>query len=172
MPTNPIIPTPNMNLPNPVPGIQLGPFWADNLEQSLNIIDTHNHTPGNGVAIPSAGIGINANLPLNNYSLTSVQAITFAAQSSLATLLSLYTIGNDLYFNDGASNVIQITSGGAVNATSSGISSGSATASFVSSVLVVNAAANTPANIQGASILIGNNTSGSDFITLSAPSLV
>lgn len=60
-----------------------------------------------------------------------------------------------------------MTSGGAVNATSSGIASGTATASFVSSVLVVNAAANTPANIRCASILLGNNISGSNYMTLS-----
>lgn len=59
-----------------------------------------------------------------------------------------------------------MTTGGSVNATSSGISSGTATASFVSSVLVVNSATNTPANIQAGSILIGNNTAGSNFVTL------
>lgn len=164
-----VIITPNMNLPNPVPGKDNGPDYANNLEQSLNIVDAHNHTPGNGVQIPTSGLNINSNMPFNNFQATDVQAILFSAQSSLASLLSLYTIGNDLYFNDGASNVVQITSGGTVNATSSGISSGSATASFSSSILVVNAAANTPANIQVGSILLGNNIANSKFLTLSPP---
>jgi hypothetical protein len=168
MPSSVIV-TPNMNLPNPVPTIDLGPDYAYNLQQSLNLVDMHNHTPGNGVAIPSNGLNINANLTMNGWSLVDVQSIQFAPQGSLSNLFSIYASGNDLYYNDGASNVIQITSGGAVNATSSGISSGSATASFVSSVLVVNQAANTPANIQVGSVLIGNNTAASDFITLSAP---
>lgn len=166
---NPVIITPNMNLPNPVPGIDLGPDYANNQFNAINIIDVHNHTSGNGIQIPTAGININANFPINNFQITNAQAITFTAQTSLATLFSVYCVGNDLYYNDGASNVIQLTSGGAVNATSSGISSGSASAAFSSSVLVVNAAANTPANIQVASILLGNNLANSKFLTLSPP---
>ena len=45
------------------------------------------------------------------------------------------------------------------------------TSSFVANTLVVDAASNTPANIQGASILLGNTgVSGSFYVTLSPPS--
>lgn len=160
-----------MNLPNPVPGVDPGPDYANNLQSSLNVIDQHNHSVGQGVQINPSGINLNAPLPFNNNAATSVQAVVFSQQASYAPLNAIF-VGTDgnLYFNDGASDPsIQITAGGVVNATSSGISSGSATASFVGSVLVVNAASNTPANIQAGSILLGNNVASSKFLTLSPP---
>lgn len=162
--------TPNMSLPLSVIGVTSGLGWEQNVNTSMSTIDGHNHTPGKGVAIPTTGLNINANLPFNNHSLTTVKSAVFTPQVSLSTLSAIYVIGNDLYFNDGASNVVQITAGGAVNATSSGISSGTATASFVSSVLVVNADTNKPANVQGGSFLFGNNVTSSKFLTLSPPS--
>lgn len=162
--------TPEMNLIQPTVGVNSGLDWENAINANSAIIDGHNHSPGYGVQISPSGININAPLPFNNFQATNLQATVFTTQTSLATLLAVYTIGNDLYYNDGAGNVIQITSGGSVNATSSGISSGTATASFVSSVLVVNAAANTPADIQGGSIRLGNNIPASNFLTLSPPS--
>lgn len=159
-----------MNLIQSTVGVDSGLVWEQNLNASLTIVDGHNHTPGFGVPITPAAVNINADLAFNNFSATSLKSLVFTAQPSLATTLALYAIGADLYFNDGNSNVVQITSGGNVNATSSGISNGTATASFVSSVLVVNAASNTPANIQGGSILLGNNLAASKFLTLSPPS--
>ena len=93
----------------------------------------------------------------------------YNAQVSLATLGAVYVQGVDLYYNDLNGNVVKLTTGGSVNATSSGISSGSATAAFAGGVLVVNAAVNTPANIQGGSILLGNNVALSNYLTLSPP---
>ena len=145
-------------------------MWEQNLNASLYTIDNHNHSLGNGVQIPPSGLNINASLPFNNQSATAVQSVVFKPQASLATLYGIYSIGADLYFNDGNGNVVQITSGGTVNATSSGISSGTNTASFVSNVLVVNSNTNHPANIQAASILLGNNSTGSKYLTLSPPS--
>lgn len=155
-------------------GISIGTDSGLTIEQNYNanvsVIDGHNHTSGSGVQIPPAGLNINAALTFNNQSATNLQSVVFTPQTSLSTLDALYVIGGDLYYNDGSSNVIQMTAGGSVNATSSGIASGSATASFVSSVLVVNAAANTPANIQVGSVLLGNNSAGSHYLTLSPPS--
>lgn len=161
--------TPNMNLIESTINVDSGLLWEQNLNASLTIIDGHNHAPGYGVQITPQGLNINANLPMNNNQLTGIQALVLSPQISLATLRAIYSIGADLYYNDANGNVIQITSGGTVNATSSGISSGSATASFVSSVLVVNAASNTPANIQGGSLLLGNNVAASKFLTLAPP---
>lgn len=162
--------TPNMNLIESTIGVDSGLLWEQNLNSSLTLIDQHNHAPGFGVQITPAGLNINSSLAFNNFAATNLSSIVLNPQTSLATLYAVYSIGKDLYFNDGNSNVIQLTSGGAVNATTSGISSGAATASFVSSVLVVNAAANTPANIQVGSVLLGNNLAASKFLTLSPPS--
>lgn len=162
--------TPNMNLPQSTVNVDSGLIWESNLNSALSIIDAHNHSPGSGVQITPNGLNINSSLSMSNNALTNIGSLVLTNQVSLATLNSVYAIAGDLYYNDGASNIIQITSGGSVNATSSGISSGSATASFVASVLVVNAASNTPANIQGGSILLGNNVAASKFLTLSPPS--
>ena len=129
-----------------------------------------------GAQINPAGLNINSDLPMSGNNLTLVRSVRFNVQSlplSLpADLNCVYVAGinGDLYYNDSAGNQVQITLGGAVNATSSGISSGTASAAFSGGVLVVNADVTTPANIQGASILIGNNLPSSKFITLSAPS--
>lgn len=163
--------TPLMGLQKPTIGIDSGLTWEQDVNNNSDKLDAHNHTPGNGAQIPPSGLNINSSLSFNNNQATGLQATTFTEQASLATLNALF-VGTDgnLYFNDGVGDPsIKITSGGSVNATTSGISSGSATASFVSSVLVVNAAANTPANIQGGSLLLGNNSAGTKFLTLAPP---
>ena len=160
--------TPNMNLLTPTIGIDTGLTWEQAFNSNTTIIDQHNHASGSGVQIPSAGININTALPFNNNAATNLSSVIFTDQPSLATLNALYTVAGELWFND-PSGAVQITAAGAVNATSSGIASGSASASFSTGVLVVNAASNTPANIQGGSILLGNNSSGSKFLTLAPP---
>jgi hypothetical protein len=157
-----------MGLQIPATGVTPGPEWMDAIVQSLNILDQHNHSTGLGVPIGSNGLGLTSDLSLSNFSLTTIASLVFSPQS-ISTLSALYVNGVDLYFNDGNGNTVRMTSGGTVNATSSGISSGTATASFVGGVLVVNAAANTPANIQGASILIGDSIANTKYVTLSAP---
>lgn len=165
--------SPNMKLVVPGVGSEAGPQWANDINSSLTIIDQHNHASGSGVQISPSGLNINADLPININNLTLLRSVRFSPQASplgTATDLGcLYESGVDLYYNDGNGTQIQLTSGGTVNATSSGISSGTNTASFVSSVLVVNAAANKPANIQGGSLLLGNNVAGSKFLTLAPP---
>lgn len=160
----------NMGLVQPTIAVDSGLLWEQYANANTSILDNHNHSPGNGVQIQPSGLNINSDLTFANNSAINLKGLVLSNQSSLATVNALYAISGNLYFNDGGSNIIQITSGGTVNATSSGISSGTATASFVSSVLVVNSASNTPANIQGGSILLGNNTPASKFLTLSPPS--
>ncbi len=166
--------TPLMNLHNPVPGVDPGPDYALNLQVSLNTIDQHNHSLGSGNVINPSGLNINTDLPFNSNNATLLRSTRFVSQASplnLATdLNALYVSNGNLYYNNSTGTQVQITSGSTVNATSSGIASGTATAGFVGGVLVVDSATNTPANIQAGSLLIGNNTAGSNFITLSAPS--
>jgi hypothetical protein len=167
--------TPLMQLPNPTPGVDPGPDYANNLQASLNIIDQHNHSPGSGNIINPNGININTDLAFNSNNATLLRSTRFVPQASplaLSTDLGcLYVSGVDLYYNPANSTTgIQITSGGSVNATSSGIASGTATASFSGGVLVVDSNTATPANIQGGSLLLGNNVANSKYLTLSPPS--
>lgn len=165
-----------MNLPISTVNVDSGLDWELNLNSALSIIDGHNHSPGSGAQINPSGLNINSDLPMGVNNLTLVRSVRFSNQVSpiaLPTdLVCLYGSGTagDLWFNDGSGNQIQMTAGGTVNATSSGISSGSASASFNAGVLIVNAASNTPANVQGASFLFGNNVAASKFLTLSPPS--
>lgn len=163
--------SPFMGFPLSVIGSSTGLEWEQNVNQALTTIDGHNHTSGSGVQIPPGGLNINTALPFNNQQATDLQAVVFTPQTSLATYYGLYSIGTDLYFNDGAGNVIQITKSGNVNATASGIASGTATAGFSSGVLVVNSATSTPGNIQAGSYLMGDGTTDGYFVTLSPPTL-
>jgi hypothetical protein len=158
--------TPNMNIPNPIVGQDSGLVWEQSVNAGNTVIDGHNHTVGNGVPIPPSGLNINAALPFNNQQATDLQAVVFNPQTGVSIPYAIYSIGVDLYFTDGSGTVVKLTTGGKVNATASEIVDGSATASFVSSVLVVNEASNTPANIQAGSVLFGNNTSGSFYVTV------
>jgi hypothetical protein len=163
--------TPNMSLVQPTIGVDSGLFWEQSTNSNSTIIDGHNHTPGYGVQIPPAGLNLNSNVTFQNNSATNLKASIFTPQASFATLYSIYTIGNDLYYNDGAGNVIQLTSGGVVNATASGISDGSGnSAAFVGGVLVVKNTSTAPDNIQAASLLMGNvGTASSKYLTLNPP---
>lgn len=161
--------TPNMNLPLPIPGQDPGPDYANQQNGAFTIIDAHDHTPGKGVPITPAAISINTDLSFGGNSATNMKSITFLPQASIPTPFSVYFTGVDAYVTDGVGNVIQLTASGSVNATTSGISSGTASAAFSGGVLVVNSAPNTPANIQVGSVLLGNNVVNSKFLTLSPP---
>lgn len=168
------IQTPQMYLYQPTIGVDSGLTWEQQINANTTIIDGHNHSPGSGAPINSSGININSDLSLNGYNLVAIHSLNFNALLSPLSggiyIGCLYVSGSDLYYNDTNGNQIQITAGGLVNATSSGISSGTATASFSGSTLVVNAASNTPANIQAASYIMGNTgVSGSHYVTLSPP---
>lgn len=168
--------TPKMNLILPTIGVDSGLTWEQAVNSNSLTLDQHNHSPGSGVAIGASSINLTSDLAINDNNLTLIRSVRFNPQSAslvgASDLGCLYVVtvsGNsELYYRDSSNPGFPITSAGSVVATSSGISSGTATASFVASTLVVNSASNTPANIQGASILIGNTgVSGSKFVTLS-----
>ncbi len=166
--------TPNMALIIPQVGVDTGITWENSVNLNSQIIDAHNHTPGSGVLITPEAISINSDFPFNDFNAISLRSTRFQVQpsalSGASDLGCLYVSGIDLYYNDASGNQIKITSGGTVNATASGISSGTASASFVSSILTVLAASSTPASIQGGSYFMGNTgTSGSNYLTLEPP---
>lgn len=166
--------SPNMNLLGITIGVDSGLTIEQNYNANVATLDGHNHASGSGVQINPAGLLINTDLPFGTNNATALRTARFIAQASaLAGALDLgciYVSGVDLWYNDVSGNQIQLTSGGLVNATSSGISSGSASATFISSVLTVLAASTTPANIKCASLLLGNNSAGTNYLTLAPPS--
>lgn len=169
-----VIISPNMNLPVPVVSNDFGPDWANNLNSCLSAIDEHDHTAGKGVPLSSDSLTINSNLPLNNNSLTGVASVVFNAQTSIATIQSVYVVGVDLFYNDGNGNTIRITQSGNVagaSGTITGLPSGTASASYqsVGGTFQFQSATNTPANISGASYVMAEQTTSPNTITLKSP---
>lgn len=168
--------SPNMLMPVPVVGVDPGPDWATNVNSCLSILDSHNHTTNQGVQITPAGININTDLPMNNNNLITARTVRFqsqgAAPGGAADLGCLVEIGVDLYYIDGAGNVIRITQGGAIvgaTGTITGLPSGTASASYSAGTFVFQSATNTPANIDGGSFIYRNIVANSKGLTLSPP---
>jgi hypothetical protein len=134
--------SPNMSLPIPIPSYTSPPAWANYEVTCFTTLDAHTHQPGSGVPITPAAININGNLTFNSlYSVTNLLTTSYTSQSAaLSTTTyprSLYTVGGELYWNDGASHQVKITSSGTVNATSSGLTDGANIAQFTSNILTV-----------------------------------
>lgn len=171
--------TANMNLTVPSVGVTVGPEYANQINASLNIIDSHDHSAGNGVKITPSGLNINSDLPFSENNLTSVRSVRFTSQSTPLALTTdldcLYTSGVDLYYNDGNGNQVQITSGGGVAGSPGSITGlvSPASASYVSGsqTFVWQSDANTAANMDAGSLLLRNITASSFALTLSPPTL-
>jgi len=169
--------SPNMNLVVPTVGSEPGPNWANDVNADLSIIDSHNHSSGQGVQIQPNGININADLPFNSNNATQLRTTRFSPQNSPipntgSDVAELYVSGNELFFNDTTGgNQVQLTSNGTVNATSSGISSGTATASFSAGVLNVKSSSTSFGNVAMQSAVLANAGNLSNQLTLQAPTL-
>lgn len=116
--------TPYMSLLLPTVSVTLGTTWAEENNDAFTTVDSHDHTSGKGVQVPTGGININADLDFNSYNAIGLRSTRFDAQvSAIAEVTDigcLYVAGVDLYYNDGNGNQIQLTAGGALNAASIG----------------------------------------------------
>ena len=115
-----------MFLPIPGVGTEPGPNFALDVNNSLTLIDQHDHSSGRGVQITPSGMNINANLTFQTNAATALGYTSFNPQASpLASILqSLYVApgtesppAQDLWYTDSNGTAIQLTSGGTVNAT-------------------------------------------------------
>lgn len=166
--------SPNMNLTVPVTGVTPGPQWANDINSCMTTIDQHDHTPGNGVPISSSALSITSDLSLDNNALTDVEAVVFTAQSSFGSNQAVYVISPDLIYNDGNGNVVRITQNGSVSGSSgtiTGLPSGTASASYQagSGTFQFQSSTNTPANGSFASVVIAQQTTSPNIITLKSP---
>lgn len=122
--------TPQMGLVLPVPGPNSAvPDWGGLLNTAFNLIDTHDHTAGHGVPVPSAGLNVNADLPFNGFNLTQARTLRLQQQAAAPALAAdagaLYvTTAGDLWYNNSAGQHVQLTSGAALSAASLGGISG------------------------------------------------
>lgn len=166
---------PNMGFPNPIPGVDAGPDYANNIQTSLTTIGAHNHSAGNGILINPNGININSDLPMNGNNLTIVKTVNYSNQVSTIPAVApnlgcTYVAIGELTYNDEAGNIVQITKNGSVNAGAgsiSGLPSGTASASYSAGTFIWQSATNTPANLDAGSVIFRNNTANSKGVTLS-----
>lgn len=168
--------SPNMFLPIPGVGTEQGPNYAIDVNSCLTLVDQHDHSLGKGVQIQPNGLNINSNLTFNDNSATNVASIVFTEQTSVNTLQALYVkpgvetpITEDLWFNDGNGNQVQITSNGTVNATIASIPGESYAAGTF--FWKQGALSTVPANFDIGSITLRPNVAATTFgVTLSPPS--
>ena len=170
------IPSPNMNLPIPVAGVDLGPDYALNIDACLQRIDGHTHASGQGVQVQPSGLNISSDLNIQNNNLINVRSVRLQAQLAPLALVSdigcLYEAGVDLYYNDLNGQQIRITQSGAVagaSGTITGLPSGTASASYGAGVFVFQSATSTSAVLDAGSIILRNNAASSHGLTLSPP---
>lgn len=106
-----------MNLTLPDPTVTPGPTWATELNAAVTTVDSHDHTPGKGVKVPTDGININSDLSLNSHSAVSVKTTSYDNQPSTlaaSVVSSTYVVGGDLYYNNGSGQPVQVTNGSSV----------------------------------------------------------
>lgn len=118
------ISTPYMNLALPIPTVELGPAWAFDLNAALGLIDSHTHLPGQGQPVPTAGLNINADLPMNHFNLTLTRSTRYDNQitplSLAADINNVYVSGGNLWYNNSIGQQVQLTSGSGLNIAGTG----------------------------------------------------
>lgn len=112
--------TPFMNLDLPTVSVTLGPEWATQLNDALEVIDSHDHSSDKGVKVKTAGLDINEDLDFNDVRAFGVKAVKLQEQLSSLTgasnILSLFSLGGDLYFTSAGGVAVQLTNGNAIAA--------------------------------------------------------
>lgn len=172
--------TPNMNLLLPAPTITPGPTYASENNTAFTTIDSHDHTSGKGLPVPSAGININGDLAFNNFNSLNLRSSQYYNQASPLSLPSdltcLYVSQGNLYYNNQLGQQVQITAGASLNAASIGGIGGDYVTSgalvyytSLTRTYTFTSATNTPGNIDGGSITIRPIALSPHGITISAP---
>ncbi len=169
--------TANMNLALPIVSQTLGPAWATQLNTALTQIDSHNHTSGQGVQVPSAGVNINADLTFAGFNATSLRTTRFADQGGVLTnpadVGCLYLASGNLYFNSGAGAAVQITAGSGLAGTPGSIGGLAAPAAVtytsVNTTFRFTSNTNTNASIDVGNVLIRQPVANANSVTLQSP---
>ena len=111
--------TTNMSLILPDVSLTVGPTWASMLNAALLALDSHSHASGSGVRITPSAINISSDLTFASNNATNLRSLRLFNNSSFTAGVNdrtcFYTLNNELYFIDGAGNLIQVTLGGSLN---------------------------------------------------------
>jgi hypothetical protein len=116
--------TANMSLILPTEGGSAD-VWDTLLNAALTLVDSHDHTAGKGVQVPSAGLKINADIAWSfagtSYAITGAKAIDFApaAAAGMTSYASALFVNssdaNNLYFRNESGTNVKITDGSTIN---------------------------------------------------------
>lgn len=167
--------SPNMGMPVPVVGADPGPQYGTDQNSCFSILDSHDHTIGNGVQITPNGMNINVNLPFGGNSATGLLSAVFNSQSAALTGTNFASVvGGNLYFNDGSGNQIPITAGGGVAGSPGSIGSlaspAAATYSAGSKTFIWTANSSKAAAMDNGAVTIREtNVTSAKGITISSP---
>jgi microcystin-dependent protein len=169
-----------MSLIIPTVGGDSGPTYAADINSSLTILDSHNHSSGSGVQINPSGLNINSALTFNTNPATNISYVGFSVQSAQpATSNSVYVLtgsespaAQDLWYFNGTT-AIQLTSGNAIsggNATLVGQTYNTTTGTFTwRQTQNSPTAPTTPANFDIGSVTIRPVTAGTSIgVTLAS----
>jgi len=117
--------TPLMNLDLPIvgPGGTPGPEYGTLNNAALTVIDGHDHSPGSGALIKTAGLQVDADLSFRSFNATVMRTAKFddqVAALGVGDVRAVYVVAGDLYYNNGAGANVRITDGTSINAASIG----------------------------------------------------
>jgi len=170
--------SPNMGLTIPVPTTTPGPQYAQEIQQNFNLIDSHNHTSGQGSPIPLNALTIAQNLNMNAYSVTNLKSTALVNQVSAPSENgSVYMSGDNLYWKDGTGAYnVQITNGNSLAGaagTISGLPFGTASAAYLSGsgTFRFQSATNVGADVDCRTVTLRNNVVSSFGMQVLPPSL-
>jgi len=120
--------TPNMGLTLPIDHAS-NDVWATILSSVFDAVDSHNHTTGRGVKVPTGGLDIDADLSFSPSgtprAILDLKAIDFVpvASSTVTALVGAFFISdgtggltaNELYYRTILGSNVQVTLGAALN---------------------------------------------------------
>ena len=166
-----------MSMPVPVPTVDPGPQYANDLNSCIGILDSHTHAPGQGQQITPAGINITTDLSFGGNNATNLRSTRYTAQGGALAAGSdigcTYVAGVDLYFNDVNGNQIRLTQGGGVAGTPGSIANllfpASVTYVTGTQTFVFQSSTATAGNIDVGSVIIRQVLANANGITLSSP---
>jgi hypothetical protein len=118
--------TPLMNLVLPDTLVTEGPEYADEVNEALTTLDSHDHSEDSGKKIPTAGINIDENLPFNGKGLLTADFLNLITGTAFGDIVSraVYESNGDIFWKNSSGAAVQITSGGSLAVPGSGAITG------------------------------------------------
>jgi hypothetical protein len=179
---NPTTTTAFMLLVLPVPLVEVGPEWAQELVDALtNRLDPHDHSPGKGVKITPAGIDVVADLDFTGsdaiaHNAKNVRAVLFGAlggtPNGVNDLRAIYAKNDgELYYLDGSLREVRITLNGSLDGSGFGSITGlaaPASASYAAGVFAWAKAVGISAAMDMGTIRVREMVAGGHRVSLAA----